>query len=67
VERISEAFGLPTRTEMDAAHRRITELERLVRRMAAVTKRSPSPAAGTPEKKPAKKAAPKPRARKAAP
>ena len=71
VERISEAFGLPTRTEMDAAHRRITELERLVRRMAAATRQSPSPAAGTPEKKPAKKpakkTAPKPRARKAAP
>ncbi len=71
VERISEAFGLPTRTEMDAAHRRITELERLVRRMAAATRRSPSPAAGTPAKKaakkPAKKAASKPRARKAAP
>ncbi len=34
VERLCEALGLPTRTEMDAAHRRITELERLVRRMA---------------------------------
>ncbi|MGH8088983.1 MAG: class III poly(R)-hydroxyalkanoic acid synthase subunit PhaE, partial [Stenotrophomonas sp.] len=35
VERFCEAAGMPTRTEMDAAHRRITELERLVRRMAA--------------------------------
>jgi len=34
IERVCEAIGLPTRTEMDAAHRRITELERLVRRMA---------------------------------
>ena len=67
VERISEAFGLPTRTEMDAAHRRITELERLVRRMAAATRPSPSPAAEKPARKAAKKAAPKPRARKAAP
>lgn len=35
IERLTESFGLPTRTEMDAAHRRIAELERLVRRMAA--------------------------------
>lgn len=63
VERISEAFGLPTRTEMDAAHRRITELERLVRRMAAAAK----PAADAPASKATKKAAPTPRARKAAP
>jgi hypothetical protein len=35
VERLCESIGMPTRTEMDAAHRRITELERLVRRMAA--------------------------------
>ncbi len=35
IERVCEAIGMPTRTEMDAAHRRITELERLVRRMAA--------------------------------
>ncbi|MFI8573869.1 class III poly(R)-hydroxyalkanoic acid synthase subunit PhaE [Stenotrophomonas bentonitica] len=34
IERLTESFGLPTRTEMDAAHRRIAELERLVRRMA---------------------------------
>jgi class III poly(R)-hydroxyalkanoic acid synthase PhaE subunit len=35
IERLTESFGLPTRTEMDAAHRRIAELERLVRRMAS--------------------------------
>ncbi|MHC9010570.1 class III poly(R)-hydroxyalkanoic acid synthase subunit PhaE [Stenotrophomonas rhizophila] len=35
IERLTESFGLPTRTEMDAAHRRIAELERLVRRLAA--------------------------------
>lgn len=67
VERICEAFGLPTRTEMDAAHRRITDLERLVRRMAAAAKPAPAPAAARPAKKTTKKAAPKPRARKAAP
>lgn len=47
VERISEALGLPTRTEMDAAHRRITELERLVRRMAAAATPAPAPASPT--------------------
>ncbi|MFT4246973.1 MAG: class III poly(R)-hydroxyalkanoic acid synthase subunit PhaE [Pseudomonas sp.] len=35
VEQLSERMGIPTRSEMDAAHRRIAELERLVRRMAA--------------------------------
>ncbi len=33
VEELSERFGMPTRSEMDAAHRRIAELERLVQRM----------------------------------
>ena len=67
VERISEAFGLPTRTEMDAAHRRITELERLVRRMAAAAKPAADAPASKATKKSTKKAAPTPRARKAAP
>ncbi|WP_312318906.1 class III poly(R)-hydroxyalkanoic acid synthase subunit PhaE [Stenotrophomonas sp.] len=53
VERLCEALGLPTRTEMDAAHRRITELERLVRRMAAAQ----APAA---QPKPKPKSKPKP-------
>ena len=53
IERLTESFGLPTRTEMDAAHRRIAELERLVRRMAS--------GAGTagPNKATSGKAAPK--------
>ncbi|WP_369349794.1 class III poly(R)-hydroxyalkanoic acid synthase subunit PhaE [Stenotrophomonas sp. JAG2] len=53
IERLTESFGLPTRTEMDAAHRRIAELERLVRRMAG--------GAGTagPNKATSGKAAPK--------
>jgi class III poly(R)-hydroxyalkanoic acid synthase PhaE subunit len=55
IERVCEAIGMPTRTEMDAAHRRITDLERLVRRMAASAAPGPAPA-GTP------KAAPRPRA-----
>jgi len=33
VERTAAQFGMPTRTEMDAAHRRIAELERQVRRL----------------------------------
>lgn len=44
IERVCEAIGMPTRTEMDAAHRRITELERLVRRMAAGGAPKPSSA-----------------------
>ncbi|MER2177509.1 MAG: class III poly(R)-hydroxyalkanoic acid synthase subunit PhaE [Stenotrophomonas maltophilia] len=69
IERLTESFGLPTRTEMDAAHRRIAELERLVRRMAggagaagtdagAATKPADAKKAGT------KKAAPGKAARK---
>jgi hypothetical protein len=33
VERMGQLFGLPGRTEVDAAHRRIAELERQVRRL----------------------------------
>jgi class III poly(R)-hydroxyalkanoic acid synthase PhaE subunit len=35
VEQLSERVGLPTRTEMDAAHKRIAELERQLRRLQA--------------------------------
>ncbi|PPU07755.1 class III poly(R)-hydroxyalkanoic acid synthase subunit PhaE [Xanthomonas arboricola] len=46
VEQLSERFGMPTRSEMDAAHRRIAELERAVRRMLrAATSPSGKPAA----------------------
>lgn len=55
IERVCEAIGMPTRTEMDAAHRRITDLERLVRRMAAGVAPQPAPAE-------APKAASRPRA-----
>ncbi|MBB6365876.1 class III poly(R)-hydroxyalkanoic acid synthase PhaE subunit [Xanthomonas sacchari] len=55
-EQVCEQVGLPTRTELDAAHRRIAELERRLRRLErgdgqgatagpAVT---PAPAAATP-------------------
>ncbi|MCC8627052.1 class III poly(R)-hydroxyalkanoic acid synthase subunit PhaE [Xanthomonas vesicatoria] len=51
VEQLSERFGMPTRSEMDAAHRRIAELERAVRRMlrtAAAGTSTSAKAAGTP-------------------
>ncbi len=60
IEQLSERLGVPTRSEMDAAHRRIAELERQVRRMAQAAaadapvrprKEAPSP------HRPAKKAA----------
>ncbi|KLD70803.1 class III poly(R)-hydroxyalkanoic acid synthase subunit PhaE [Xanthomonas pisi] len=52
VEQLSERFGMPTRSEMDAAHRRIAELERAVRRMlrtAASTRTAGKPADATPD------------------
>ena len=63
LERACELLGVPNRTEMDAAHRRIAELERLVRRMAAGSARPAPPkpkAAATPKKAAPGKAAPKP-------
>src|SRR3546814_7293710 len=33
VEQASALFGMPTRTELDGAHRKIVELERQVRRL----------------------------------
>lgn len=79
IERLTESFGLPTRTEMDAAHRRIAELERLVRRMAggagdgrpatrpAASKKA-APTKSAPKKAAPEKSAPKKAAaKKAAP
>ncbi len=66
LERACETMGLPTRTEMDAAHKRITELERQVRRLLAAASGSasggatPAPAAGRPSGPVAKQAAPAP-------
>ena len=77
IERLTEGFGLPTRTEMDAAHRRIAELERLVRRMAggagdgrpatrpAASKKT-APTKSAPKKAAPKKSAPKKAAAKKA-
>ncbi|WP_022972401.1 class III poly(R)-hydroxyalkanoic acid synthase subunit PhaE, partial [Xanthomonas maliensis] len=44
MEQLCERFGLPTRAEMDAAHRRITELERAMRRMLQAGRPQPSAA-----------------------
>ncbi len=65
LERACELMGVPTRTEMDAAHRRIAELERWVRRMAA-GRAEPAPASAkrgggqAEKKKPASAAKAKP-------
>jgi len=39
VEQVASQYGMPTRSEMDAAHKRIAELERSVRRLAATVAR----------------------------
>ena len=73
LERACDAMGVPTRTEMDAAHRRIAELERQVRRLIAATQqvgpsapaaKSAAPSTAKPAAKPMKRA-PQPAATKA--
>ncbi|HCL43286.1 MAG TPA: class III poly(R)-hydroxyalkanoic acid synthase subunit PhaE, partial [Pseudomonas sp.] len=64
-EQIIERTGQPTRSEMDAAHRRIAELERSLRRLQAQV----AVLAGTAEVDPVAQPAPakvKPAVRKAA-
>lgn len=63
LERACEAMGVPTRSEMDTAHRRITELERQIRRLMAAnqgTAEAEAGAARAPRSRstPAEKAAP---------
>ncbi|HEY0332171.1 MAG TPA: class III poly(R)-hydroxyalkanoic acid synthase subunit PhaE [Stenotrophomonas sp.] len=41
VEQVAGQYGMPTRSEMDAAHKKIAELERLVRRMATARGQAP--------------------------
>ena len=64
VEQTSERLGLPTRSELDAAHRRITELERQLRRLQASVAQLIDQGTGASSATPAKKRAP---ARKARP
>ena len=68
VEQMSAMFGMPTRTEVDAAHRRIAELERMLRRMSnAVEVVVPAPVRPTAATKPAGKPVAKPTRKSAAP
>lgn len=59
VEQVSALFGMPTRTELDGAHRKIVELERQVRRLRdGIGSAQTSPAAKRPSaRKPAAKKA----------
>lgn len=52
LERACDAMGVPTRTEMDAAHRRIAELERQVRRLMAAAQQASAPASADESAKP---------------
>jgi len=45
VEKMSAMFGMPTRTEVDAAHRKIAEIERALRRMRDTAEPAPTRAA----------------------
>ncbi|HZH44382.1 MAG TPA: class III poly(R)-hydroxyalkanoic acid synthase subunit PhaE [Lysobacter sp.] len=45
VEQLCSQFGMPTRTEMDAAHRKITQLERELRRLRDTLPDQAAPAA----------------------
>ncbi len=72
VEQLGGMLGLPTRTEVDAAHRKIAELERLVRKLmrgagvetarttAAPAKDNPAPKANPAQSRAAKRAAAEP-------
>lgn len=57
VELACGTFGMPTRSEMDAAHRKVADLERQLRRLRAAAPVQAAPAAGSPAKpKPAARA-----------
>ena len=72
VEHLTGLFGMPTRTEIDSAHRKIADLERALRRAAAAGNRpvaerkaAATPVAVPPEPVVAAKAKPRRTARKA--
>ncbi|WP_057658739.1 class III poly(R)-hydroxyalkanoic acid synthase subunit PhaE [Pseudoxanthomonas dokdonensis] len=62
-EQLCGLLGVPTRTEVDAAHRKIVELERLLRRQARA---AGTGAGGETSQRPAAANAPRPRSRPAA-
>lgn len=66
LERACDAMGMPTRTEMDAAHKRIAELERQVRRLIAMAQQPAPAAASAVERAPTKRAGAAKRAEAAA-
>lgn len=68
VELLCGQFGMPTRTEVDAAHRKITELEREVRRLREALRTATDTPAAAGARKPAtaRKPAAAPARRKAA-
>ncbi|QWP75060.1 class III poly(R)-hydroxyalkanoic acid synthase subunit PhaE [Lysobacter sp. K5869] len=67
IEQASTQFGIPTRTEIDAAHRKIVQLERELRRLRdELLDARGRDAAAEPPSKPAPKAASKPAAKQAA-
>src|SRR5690606_19501243 len=49
VEQLRASLGMPTRTEVDSAHRRIVELERALRRLRDAVEGGASPAAAAPD------------------
>ncbi|MDC7806586.1 poly(R)-hydroxyalkanoic acid synthase subunit PhaE [Luteimonas sp BLCC-B24] len=62
IEQLCRQFDLPTRTELDGAHRKLADLERVVRRLrdrietldaGASADRSPAATASTPPRRPA--------------
>jgi len=57
VEQIASQYGMPTRSEVDAAHKRIADLERAVRRLV-VAAGAQVGAAPRPPEQPARKAGP---------
>jgi hypothetical protein len=71
IEQASGSFGMPTRTEIDAAHRKIVQLERELRRLRDEVQNTREPAPAPREArpvavKPAAKPTPQPAAKKAA-
>ncbi|TXH69101.1 MAG: class III poly(R)-hydroxyalkanoic acid synthase subunit PhaE [Lysobacteraceae bacterium] len=70
IENVCALFGMPTRTEVDATHRKVAELERQLRRMrqtsapSAPTGKPTAPNAKTPKAETPKEKAPKEKAPK---
>src|SRR5690606_3918652 len=66
VEQVAAMFDMPTRTELDGAHRKIVELERTVRRLRDAIEAGQSNGAGRATPEPAPRRAVKKAAKKAA-